>query len=561
MAGTHRRMRHATGWLVCLASVALALWLAPATLAAPGDLDPGFGSGGFVVTDLGSEDIERNVAVDSLGRVLVVGNRQVSASELEAVVVRYTASGALDPAFGGDGIVQLDFEPGPWDDAAAVAIDGSGRIVVAGQTASDPACTSYCYAAIARLTADGALDPTFGGNGTVTNSVSLSNASAVAIDAGERIVVGGGSSISRYTASGAPDPTFSGDGTAPIDLFLMGLALDGNGRIVASGYSDGNVPAARLLANGQLDPTFDGNGYAVRKIAPGSWDYPNAMAVDGSGRVLVAGLALLPGETQGRLFALRFTPSGELDPTFGGGGIVLGNPNSWANGVAVDDSERPLLVGYWPGLGVFGDLLVRLRANGVPDPSFGTGGAAPVPFLASDVTTDGAQRIVVAGSDFGSDSDFAVARYLGGDAAQPEGPSQPATPIGDGQPSDPPHRPRPAVAPGIAQVIGGRALLRLRCPAQTACRGVAKLIARVQPERDTRPSAARARNVVIGRSRFRVPAGKTNVVYIRLNGRGKRLLRQAGRRGLRARLVGRGLRSRTVRLKPAKVKRPDQARR
>ncbi|MDP4000422.1 MAG: hypothetical protein Q8Q11_03265, partial [bacterium] len=112
-----------------------------------------------------------------------------------------------------------------------------------------------------------------------------------------------------------------------------------------------------------------------------------------------------------------------------------------------------------------------------------------------------------------------------------------------------------AAAAGVVPVKGGAALVRLRCGGEAACRGVAKLIAPIRSSGKAQRSARGAGSVVLGRSRFRVPAGKARTLRIRLNRKGRQLLRRAGRRGLRARLVGRGLQSRTVRLKLKRDKR------
>ncbi len=105
-----------------------------------------------------------------------------------------------------------------------------------------------------------------------------------------------------------------------------------------------------------------------------------------------------------------------------------------------------------------------------------------------------------------------------------------------------------AAAAAVAPVEGAVAFVKLRCSGQTACRGVAKLLARVRVRWGARRSAAK--NVMLGQSRFRVPAGKAKLLRVRLNGKGRQLLRRSGRRGLRARLSGPGVRNRMVRFKP-----------
>ena len=190
------------------------LWLSPAgAYAAPGDLDPSFGSGdGWVLTtNPGDEDYALDIAVDSTERIVMVGDRETGTGETEAVVVRYTAAGDLDPSFGGgDGIVPFRFGTGTRDSAPAVTIDGSNRIVVAGNY-GEPPCSNFCATGVVRLTESGQLDSTFSGDGKVSASYAL--VGDVVLDGAGRIVVGGEFATFRFTEAGLPDPTFSGDGT------------------------------------------------------------------------------------------------------------------------------------------------------------------------------------------------------------------------------------------------------------------------------------------------------------------------------------------------------------
>lgn len=545
--GGPARVRLLTLTLLIAAGLAFG---ASSAKAAPGDLDPTFGTDGIVVTDFGGDDRVADAAVDATGRIVVVGNSQViEDAEQEIFVARYTSSGVLDPSFGGgDGFVQLHVGSDLWDEASAVALYDDGRIVIGGRTSSDPFCNTSCEGVVGRFTEDGLLDPSFSGDGLFTSGINFSDASALTVDASGRIVVGESTEIVRLTEAGLLDPSFDGDGRAPVDNGAsLGVAIDGGGRIVATDYFNSEVTAVRLLANGAPDPAFDGNGYATASIAPGSLDFPEAMTLDASGRVLIVGQTLLPGEVEGRLFVLRYTSSGALDSSFDGDGVLVGDENSWAGGVTVDGSGRVLVAASWPGVG----SLLRFLPDGTLDSSFG---GETVPLFGSDISIDPAQRIVAAGGLF-------VARYLGGDAPpteeEPPAEEPPANPLAPPSPTPPPvstgqlpqATPRAlfATAARVASIRGGAAFVRLRCGGQTACRGVAKLLARVQPEGGAGRRAAQS--VVLGQARFRVPAGKRKPLRIRLSRKGQQLLRQAGRRGLRAQLVGRGLRSRTVRLK------------
>jgi uncharacterized delta-60 repeat protein len=415
--------------------------------AAPGDLDPTFGGGdGWVLTDLGGEDIELDVAVDSAGRIVLVGGRETGAGESEAAVVRYTAAGDPDPSFGGgDGIVPFRFGTGTRDSAPAVAINGSNRIVVAGNY-GEPPCPSFCNTAVVRLTESGQFDSTFAGDGKATAPYAL--VGDVAIDGAGRIVVGGEFATFRFTEAGLPDPTFSGDGTTTEGAGAWGMAFDGAGRIVTVSEF---AAVSRLLPNGQLDSSFGDEGEPVGiDVEPGSTDFADAMAVDASDRILAAGISEPAGGGEPRSFVARLTEAGALDPTFAGDGIVLGEPGSWASSIAVDEAGRLLIVAFLPSAG--GSALVRYLPDGSLDPSFGGGdGIVAIPFVAGrDVTTDLADRIVVGGSAFRPDEtdlDFAAARFL--DTGTPSPPPSPPPPPAAENP------PATAAAPMIAPPAAG----------------------------------------------------------------------------------------------------------
>lgn len=112
---------------------------------------------------------------------------------------------------------------------------------------------------------------------------------------------------------------------------------------------------------------------------------------------------------------------------------------------------------------------------------------------------------------------------------------------------------RKAAVNGVASVKGGKALLKMRCPGVTTCKGVAKLWVTGSSRRSRRggqsSATKRKARVLIGKSRFAIPAGKSRVVRIKLNRKGKRLLRSARRHRLRVRLGGRNVKRRTVLLK------------
>ena len=115
-----------TGLLVGLI---FALSLPSPARAAPGDLDPTFGSGGKVTTDFGGNDQASALALQPDGKIVVAGSTTASGN-FNIALARYTPDGSLDASFGGRGKVTTDF--GSADAAFALALQPDGKLVVAG---------------------------------------------------------------------------------------------------------------------------------------------------------------------------------------------------------------------------------------------------------------------------------------------------------------------------------------------------------------------------------------------------------------------------------------------
>ncbi len=385
----------------------------------------------------------RAVAVQADGRIVVAGFSSEPGSEPDFALARLQPDGSLDATFGTDGQVTTGFGGGTGDYAAAAAIQPDGRIVVAGWT-SDGSDADF---ALARYTAAGKLDATFGAGGKVTTGFgggSADYAAAVAIQPDGRIVVAGWTSdgggadfaLARYTAAGDLDASFSGDGrvttafSSSSDL-ATAVAIQPDGRIVVAGWtsdgSDADFALARYTAAGNLDATFGAGGKVTTGFGGGSADYAAAVAIQPDGRIVVAGSAA-DGDAD---FALaRYTAAGNLDATFGAGGKVTTGLGSGtadeATTIAIQDNGRIVVAGWTSDRGDADFALARYTAAGDLDASFsgdgwateevstGTGDYA----RAVAVQTDGRIVTAVETQDRG-DFDFALARYTAGGTLDP----------------------------------------------------------------------------------------------------------------------------------------------
>ena len=118
-------------------------------------LDTGFGTEGLATTSRFGGD-RSAMALQPDGAVVMVGGTFV-----DFVMARFLADGTLDPGFGEGGMVTTDIQPDQQEEALAVALDPDGRIVVAGYSGFDATM------ALARYLPDGSLDPAFGTGGIV----------------------------------------------------------------------------------------------------------------------------------------------------------------------------------------------------------------------------------------------------------------------------------------------------------------------------------------------------------------------------------------------------------
>src|SRR5881275_1309374 len=98
---------------IVTAAIVLTWFISPQVAqAAAGDLDPTFGVGGMLMTDINrSTDIANAVAIQSDGKLVVVGQtyKHNDYSGEDFVVARYNTDGTLDNAFGSGGRVRTDF--------------------------------------------------------------------------------------------------------------------------------------------------------------------------------------------------------------------------------------------------------------------------------------------------------------------------------------------------------------------------------------------------------------------------------------------------------------------
>ena len=397
--------------------------LAVARYLPNGALDSSFGSGGMIHLDVDSASDEgRALRVLSDNSVLVGGTLS-TASHSDYGVVKLRADGSLDTTFGEadagtarKGYVRLDIGgPDVHDNPYAMALQRNGKIVLAGITRVFHDGFWYGQVAVARFTADGALDTTFAGGqgyvvlapffgaaGDTLSTIALDQAGNLAAD--DRIVVGGytfgrnTSFLARLTADGAVDTTFNGSGRVTFQaatsggvssgLYMLASArLTRDGHIVVAGEgNDRGMAVMRFNANGSLDTTFGQQGRSLIKFSGGAdEDVVTALALQGNGRIVAAGSATnrATGAAHQDFFVGRWNADGSVDTTFGEQGLKVAQVSTVEDGayaVAVEISGNILAGGYTSRPNVAPHDFALLRLLGDPDRIFANGFDAPPGF-------------------------------------------------------------------------------------------------------------------------------------------------------------------------------------
>jgi uncharacterized delta-60 repeat protein len=178
-----------------------------ASLNKNGSVDTSFGTNGQVVTSFGTGTpaTAAGIAIQSDGKIVVAGTANDPTSfENEFALARYKTNGSLDSSFGTGGEVLTNFGPTTPASLKSVAIQSDGKIVVAGSITDQTTFTDDF--ALARYNTNGKLDTSFGTGGKVITSFgpsTSSDAASVAIQPDGEIVVAG--TVQVFTGGIADD--------------------------------------------------------------------------------------------------------------------------------------------------------------------------------------------------------------------------------------------------------------------------------------------------------------------------------------------------------------------
>jgi len=303
-----------------------------------GGLDTDFGQGGMVTTTVGAGRSQAfDVIVRADGSIVAGGVASADASDPGSfALVGYKANGALDPSFGTGGRVIT--RVGTGFDAISDLVPGFGDHFTAVGQANDGTRDRF---ALARYDRHGRPDQSFAATGSVvvpTSAPYAYGAAGAQLPDGRVVAVGASGNNTateslRFSGTAVGD---SGGASAPwirpvgaSYSYANAVVALADGRVLSAGVATERLgnPAMALMRTsptGVLDRTWDGDGLALARAGDGT--VASDLVLDAEGRAVAAGDATVGAD---HAFAVaRFDGAGTLDPSFGGGIVLTSFPGT-----------------------------------------------------------------------------------------------------------------------------------------------------------------------------------------------------------------------------------------
>lgn len=390
-------------------------------------MDTTFDGDGVVITDFsGRRDTAHDLAIQSDGKIVVVGESMVDGTHFLFTMVRYKPDGSPDHIFGQMGKIETNFgDVQNSSSARAVVIQPDQKIVVVGEGKDRES-------SVVRFTPSGGLDPSFGTGGIAKTPSGGDAFSSVAIQPNGKIVAGGNTDnvleflLARFNSDGSPDTGFGNGGEVITDFgnreYVNSLAIQSDGKIVAVGVTftqpniDADFAIARYCTDGKLDdgkncggPGFGTQGKVVTALSSFE-DGALSVTIQADGKIVVAGHTGRNGRDVSNMECalVRYNSNGTIDTSFQGGKIT-NKATGWCHNVRIQPDGKILVGGN--------NVVIRYLPNGNLDNEYGIGGIVDVDFLSGGYTnsmelqSDG--WIVHAGEVNYPKGDFLIIRFAG----------------------------------------------------------------------------------------------------------------------------------------------------
>ena len=297
------------------------------------------------------------IAVDGSGNVYVTGSSEGLGYDWDYATIKYSTNGKQL------WVARYNGPAKGYDEACAIAVDGSGNVYVTGSSTRSDNTNTTDYATIKYN----------------TNGKQLW--------------------VARYKGPG------NGDGDA------RAIVVDGSGNVYVTGESDGSGPYWDY-ATIKYGPNGKQLWVARYKGLTDDWDYASAIAVDGAGNVYVTGVSEGSG-TDSDYATVKYNTNGKQLWVKRYNGPAKDPSSDWPSDIALDGSGNVYVTGRSKGSGTDYDYAtIKYNTNGKQlwvkrynGPGNGQDGA-------SALAVDKSGNVYVTGESLGSSTyDYLTLKY------------------------------------------------------------------------------------------------------------------------------------------------------
>ncbi len=284
------------------------------------------------------------------------------------------SEGKIDSSFGSAGKITIPVFSGFLLDYLTVTetvTQSDGKIIALLNMGYYGDDVSWDSTVLCRILPEGKLDSTYGVNGFqhLTHP-----ASTITLLSNDQILVFGNDVdneliVSRYNANGVIDNTFGGIGSVYTGMFMYvyDVVIQPDGKILV--LSDGLL--LRLEKDGNRDFTFGVDGYISLRFDPSNnFERFQRLLLQSDGKIVVGGLGYV---NQYKLACLRLLQTGELDPSFAGDGSHSYSVSTYYIADMLLDYKGNIVFGC-TNLNSSAILISRIKSNGDADSTFGLNG-------------------------------------------------------------------------------------------------------------------------------------------------------------------------------------------
>ena len=304
-----------------------------------GNLVSSFGTNGTILSNTAKDDKCIDITKDSNGNIYIVGEKTDSSNQNRGFISKFDSNGNYI------GMIELPAV----SKLQAVAMQ-NGKILTAGQHNNK--------AFIGRINANGTVDTTFGNNGSleIGNGTTNDEVKDIAVESNGKIVIVGKTvnsgnkniAIAKLTANGQLDTSFGNNGGVFYDSgdddIANAVALTSSGEIILTGNSGNSMVLIKLNSDGSYHTSFGSGG--VVKYTASPWSIGFDLLIDKNENIVITGLT---GQDWSSFKAAlwRYTINGTLDKSFNKSGIAVlkGGYNKDIGLALTLDNNDKILVG------------------------------------------------------------------------------------------------------------------------------------------------------------------------------------------------------------------------